>query len=178
MENESAPLPDPGPAPAGAHLLLNNVNPVFAFPPTSGVKKAINESGAFVVSFSNFMDETSALADLILPTRLPLESWDEYSGQASVVSTLQPAMGKLTSAPHLGDVFVSAALEKYTPGKNYKAYLVQRLISEQNIADEKQWIQLLQKGGPLWGADNCERNPWLRQRYRPQAPNRPFLFSK
>ncbi|UCE53311.1 MAG: 4Fe-4S dicluster domain-containing protein [Desulfobacterales bacterium] len=128
-------------------LLLNNVNPVFAFPPTSGVKEAINESGAFVVSFSNFMDETSALADLILPTRLPLESWDEYSGQASIVSTLQPAMGKLTSAPHLGDVFVSAGLEKYTPGKNYKAYLVQRLISEQNIADEKQWIQLLQKGG-------------------------------
>ena len=128
-------------------LLLNNVNPVFAFPPTSSVKEAINESGAFVASFSNFMDETSALADLILPTRLPLESWDEYSGQASIVSTLQPAMGRLTSAPHLGDVFVSAGLAKSPPLKDYKSYLFQRLISEQNIADEKQWIQLLQKGG-------------------------------
>ncbi len=128
-------------------LLLNNVNPVFAFPPSSGIKEAIEDSGAFVVSFSNVMDETSDLADLIMPTRLPLECWDEYGGQTTIASTLQPAMGKLTSAPLLGDVFLHAGLGKHMPAMNYKTFLVQHLISEQSISDEIQWIQLLQKGG-------------------------------
>jgi molybdopterin-containing oxidoreductase family iron-sulfur binding subunit len=130
-------------------LLFNNVNPVFAFTPGSGLKAAIKDSGAFVVSFSNFMDETSAMADLILPTRMPLESWDEYGGLKNIVSTLQPAMGKLTIAPQLGDVFLDAAFETEKPAKNYKAYLINQLISEQNIADKPQWVQVLQKGGMI-----------------------------
>ena len=74
-------------------LLLNNVNPVFSLPPGSGVEEAFIKDSLFVVSFSNFMDETSQQADLIFPVSLPLETWDEYGGKQSVVSTLQPAMG-------------------------------------------------------------------------------------
>jgi molybdopterin-containing oxidoreductase family iron-sulfur binding subunit len=128
-------------------LLFNNVNPVFAFAGSSDIKAAIKDSGAFVVSFSSVMDETSDMADLILPTRLPLESWDEYGGQTNIASTLQPAMGRLTSAPYLGDVFLVAGSGKHTPTMNYKTFLLQHLISEQSISDENQWIQLVQKGG-------------------------------
>ena len=130
-------------------VLLNNVNPVFTFPPASGVKEAIDTRDAFVVSFSNFMDETSALADLIIPTRLPLETWGEYGGHTSMVSTLQPAMGRLSTAPPLGDLFLNAAFENNRPAKDYKTYIINRLISDQNIADEKQWVQVLQKGGMI-----------------------------
>ena len=128
-------------------LILNNVNPVFSLPPKSGVKEALEKDSLFVVSFSNFMDETSQMADLIFPVSLPLETWDEYGGWQSVNSTLQPAMGKLTRAPHIGDVILDTAFGNEKPAKNYKTYLFSKLVSDRKIADEKGWVHLLQKGG-------------------------------
>ncbi len=128
-------------------LLLNNVNPVFAVPPQSGVNQALLKSKAFVVSFSNFRDDTSEMADLILPVRMPLESWDEYSGKQPIVSTLQPATGNITQAPHLGDVLLRAGFESDPPAKSYKDWLISRLAEDRGIADEAHWIQTLQQGG-------------------------------
>jgi molybdopterin-containing oxidoreductase family iron-sulfur binding subunit len=128
-------------------LLLNNVNPVFAIPPDGGVKEALAQRNAFVVSFSNFLDETADMADLILPVRMPLETWDEYSGKQPFLSTLQPAMGKLTHASHLGDVLLRAGFEDDPPAKSYKDWLISRLAEDRGIADEAQWVQALQQGG-------------------------------
>ncbi len=47
----------------------------------------------FIVSFGSFVDETSALADLILPDHAPLESWlDDVpeSGAGGMVASLAP----------------------------------------------------------------------------------------
>lgn len=128
-------------------LLLNSVNPVFNLPPDSNVAQTLKNPDVFVVSFSNFMDETTALADLVLPVQLPLESWDEYGGRQPIVSTLQPAMGRLNRAPHLGDVLLHAGFEKQRPAANYRDYLVSRLASTHGIVDETRWVQLLQRGG-------------------------------
>ena len=128
-------------------LLLNNVNPVFAIPPQSGINQTLSQSKAFVVSFSNFRDETAEMADLILPVRMPLETWDEYSGKQPIVSTLQPAMGKINQASHLGDVLLRAGFENDPPAKSYKDWLISRLAEDRGIADEAQWIQTLQQGG-------------------------------
>jgi molybdopterin-containing oxidoreductase family iron-sulfur binding subunit len=130
-------------------LILNNVNPAFSLPPGSGVKAALEQDDLFVVSFSNFMDETSQLADLIFPVAMPLETWDEYSGWQAVNSTLQPAMGRLTQAPHVGDVFLNTAFENEKPAENYKRYLFSRLVAERKIEDEKGWVRLLQVGGAI-----------------------------
>jgi anaerobic selenocysteine-containing dehydrogenase/Fe-S-cluster-containing dehydrogenase component len=128
-------------------LLLNNVNPVFTLPPDSKAREALDKSGLFVVSFSNFLDETSALADLILPVRMPLETWDEYGGHQGMVSTLQPVMGRLTEASNLGDLILNVAFEKDPPAINFKAYLMMRLAQEWNISDEIQWVRTLARGG-------------------------------
>jgi molybdopterin-containing oxidoreductase family iron-sulfur binding subunit len=128
-------------------LLLNNVNPVFALPAADAVKKTIASESIYVVSFSNFMDETTQQADLVLPVRLPLETWDEYSGKRGIVSTLQPAMGKLTEAPYIGDLFLKAAFGKDNPADNYKSYLVSGLISKKHIKDELGWLMTIQRGG-------------------------------
>jgi len=130
-------------------LILNNVNPAFSLAPKSGVKEALKQDDLFVVSFSNFMDETSALADLIFPVAMPLETWDEYSGWQSVTSTLQPAMGRLTRSTHIGDVILDTAFENEKPSENYKTYLFSRLVAERKIEDEKGWVQLLQVGGAI-----------------------------
>jgi molybdopterin-containing oxidoreductase family iron-sulfur binding subunit len=147
-------------------LILNNVNPAFSLAPNSGVKEALEQDDLFVVSFSNFMDETSQLADLVFPVSLPLETWDEYGGWQSVYATLQPAMGKLTRAshPHIGDVILDTAFGNEKPAENYKAYLFSRLVSEHKIADEKGWVQLLQTGGgfdpaPKSGASRLKLTP-------------------
>ncbi len=55
-------------------LLVHGANPVFGLP---GVLNAASVLGRipYIVSFSNVLDETTALADLILPDHHFLESW-------------------------------------------------------------------------------------------------------
>ena len=146
-------------------LLLNNVNPVFALPPDSGVKETFEQKNFFVVSFSNFMDETSQMADLILPVRMPLETWDEYGGWQSIASSLQPVVGSHTEASHLGDVLLYAGYEKEPPAKNYKTWIVSRFAENYSIADEIQWVQMLQRGGQF---DRTIKLSRKGQKLRPQ----------
>lgn len=128
-------------------LLLNKVNPVFSLPPGSGVEEALRKDPLFVVSFSNFMDETSKQANLIFPVSLPLETWDEYGGKQSIVSTLQPAMGNLTDAPHLGDVFLRIAFDQKKPVQTFREYLFAHLVEKKLIKGERDWILALERGG-------------------------------
>ena len=55
-------------------LLIDDVNPVYGSPAASKVADALKRI-PFIVSFGSFIDETSALADLILPDHSFLESW-------------------------------------------------------------------------------------------------------
>jgi len=132
--------------PAGL-LLINNTNPVFALPPGSGIRQAMGRESLFVVSFSNFMDETTALADLVFPVKLPLETWDEYGGKAGILSMLQPAMGRLTRAPAIGDVFLDCFFPENRPAADFKSYLIGRLLSDEAFKDSGGWIRTVQKGG-------------------------------
>jgi len=144
-----------------ALLILNNINPVFALPPAGGAAEALGARRAFAVSFSNFFDETASLADLIIPTRSPLETWDEYSGWQSIASTLQPVMGPLTDAPRLGDVFLRAAFGDKPPAESFKAYLIARLAAQGVIDSEGKWAQTLGRGG---GFDLPAVRPALRKK--------------
>jgi molybdopterin-containing oxidoreductase family iron-sulfur binding subunit len=131
----------------GDVLLLHNVNPVYAMPRAEVVAKALENKSTFVVSFSAFMDETSEFADLVLPVRLSLESWGEYAGKRGIVSTLQPTMGKLTDAPHVGDVLMAAASARNLIEGDGKAFLVSRWLNGGVVRDEMEWLQTLQLGG-------------------------------
>jgi anaerobic selenocysteine-containing dehydrogenase/Fe-S-cluster-containing dehydrogenase component len=128
-------------------LLLNNVNPAFALPPSSGATETLKEDSLFTVSLSSFMDDTTQLADLILPVRLPLETWDEYSGASDIVSMVQPTMAGLIGAPHLGDLFLRLAYAEKSPAKNFQEYLSVTLFSSGLIIDQKDWVNMLREGG-------------------------------
>ena len=54
-------------------LIVHQVDPVFGLPTSIGLKQAIEATEVFSVSFTSFIDETSSLADLILPDRVYLE---------------------------------------------------------------------------------------------------------
>ena len=137
-------------------LLLNNVNPLYTNPLVPDIERALKNEALFVVSFSNFMDETTAMADLVLPVGLSLEAWDQYSGKAGIISTLQPAMGHVNGRLHIGDVFLKAAFEKNSPEDSYKAFLISDLTSNEWVGNEMEWLQTLQSGGIFKSAQEQE----------------------
>jgi anaerobic selenocysteine-containing dehydrogenase len=63
-------------------LLLHEANPVYGSPTAWRVREALSKI-PFIASFGSFIDETSILADLILPDHSFLESWGTYSGVRS-----------------------------------------------------------------------------------------------
>ncbi|MGM0454400.1 MAG: molybdopterin-dependent oxidoreductase, partial [Thermodesulfobacteriota bacterium] len=128
-------------------LLLHNVNPLYDLPPGSPFEAALNRKNRFVVSFSNFMDDTAQAADMVFPVSLPLESWGEYGGRQELLSTLQPAMLPLFDAPHIGDVMLRLAGNKGKPAKNVKQHLIQQLESRWQVTDQRRWLETLRNGG-------------------------------
>ncbi len=150
-------------------LLLYNANPVFATPPGWRVREAF-EKIPFIASFGSFIDETSALADLILPDHSPLESWlDDAppSGSAKAVASLAPpAMMPLHNTRAMPDVLLDVAhqlggdLAKALPWKTYDEALqavFTALYKEQGSkvakdADEF-WTKAQEQGG-WWSAED------------------------
>jgi Fe-S-cluster-containing dehydrogenase component/anaerobic selenocysteine-containing dehydrogenase len=125
-------------------LILHNTNPAYTLPHGSLAHLALRRDTLFKVSFSNFMDETSDLADLVFPVRLPLEWWGEYEGKKGFVSALQPAMGRLTEADHVGDVLIRNGLEGWG---DYKSYLFAWFKARGLVSDERDWVAAMQSGG-------------------------------
>ena len=75
-------------------LLLDGANPVFTAPRAWRVREAL-EKIPFIASFGHFLDETSVLADLILPDHSFLESWVDAapeSGSMVAVASVAPAV--------------------------------------------------------------------------------------
>ena len=140
-------------------LLLNNVNPVYSIPGGADIERILQKSGLFVISFSNFMDETASMADLIIPVGLPLESWDDYGGKRGLVSTLQPAMGKDNGRTLIGDALLAAAFDKTNPEDGYKAYLIADLTTQGQIEKEMDWLKALQNGGIFESTSKKEASP-------------------
>jgi menaquinone reductase, molybdopterin-binding-like subunit len=90
-------------------LLLDDANPVFGAPAAWKVGDALRKV-PFIASFGSFLDETSVLADLILPDHSFLESWVESvpeSGATTAVTTVAgPAMRPLYDTRAMGDVLL------------------------------------------------------------------------
>ncbi len=132
---------------APAVLILNNVNPVYSTPGGTEIEALLSGEAPFVVSFSNFPDETSQTADLVIPAALALESWGEYGSGSARLSTLQPAMPPLTGAPPVGDLFLETLGKDTTRHQSMKHYMLARLEGGGLITDQTAWLAAIQKGG-------------------------------
>jgi molybdopterin-containing oxidoreductase family iron-sulfur binding subunit len=89
-------------------LLLHGTDPLHTLPAGLGFGAAL-ERVDLVVSFSSYMDETTARADLILPDHAPLESWGDHAPQVGVQSLMQPTLNPLFDTKQAGDVLLSVA---------------------------------------------------------------------
>jgi anaerobic selenocysteine-containing dehydrogenase len=118
----------PGPAPAAAPTLqklagdllaggasmpqvvvVDGANPVFTAPPGWMVRDALLKAPT-LVSVGSFLDETSVLADLILPDHSYLESWTdavpESGARVAVASVAPPVMRPLHQTRATADVLL------------------------------------------------------------------------
>ncbi len=93
-------------------LLILDTNPVFTLPEGAAWAKALGNV-PFIASFASFLDETSAMADLILPSHVTLERWVDDVPEPGVgfsVRTLgQPAVEPRWDTRDPGDVLIETA---------------------------------------------------------------------
>ena len=92
--------------------LLYYTNPLFSSPDPLRVARAF-EKVPFVVSFSPFLDESSAAADVILPDHTALERWQDVPAPPvapySLFGLRQPVVTPLYDTVHTGDVLMRIA---------------------------------------------------------------------
>ena len=88
--------------------ILAGGNPVFTMPPSARIAEALQKVG-FVVWAGGVPDETTAMANLILPAHHPLESWRDTAPRAGVRGLGQPVMQPVFNSKPVGDILIAAA---------------------------------------------------------------------
>jgi menaquinone reductase, molybdopterin-binding-like subunit len=153
-------------------LLLHNSNPVFATPAVWKVRNSLAKI-PFIVSFGSFVDETSELADLILPDHSPLESWlsdvPESGTNRAVVSLAPPAMQPLHNTVAMPDALLTIAhqlggeLGKALPWESFQDMLQDSMAPLRTAggmhpppSPEAFWTQVQEQGG--WWGDEPEQS--------------------
>lgn len=99
-------------------LFVDGVNPVHTAPAAWKVREAF-DNVPYIVSFGGFLDETSILADLILPDHTFVESFAESVPESgslmAVVSAAPPAMPPLHQTRSTPDVLLEIGRQLATP---------------------------------------------------------------
>jgi anaerobic selenocysteine-containing dehydrogenase len=141
-------------------LLLDEVNPVFASPKSWRIREAL-ERIPYIVSFGSFIDETSVLADLILPDHSFLESWAEglpESGSlVTVANAAPPSMKPLHQTRATADLLLDvsrrlkAPLAPPLPWQTFEEMLAQSFASLPSAADGTDAWTTAKKQGGWWG---------------------------
>ncbi len=172
-------------------LLLHDVNPVFSQPNGEAFRQAFQRV-PFIVSFASFLDESSAMADLVLPASLGLEGWQEAGsppGFANAVFSLSPpAVKPRHDTRHPGDVVLTLAralkepVSSAIPYSSFEQYLqheVGNIFAAQSglvfsPGLEENWARLLERSGwwpanytsaeDLW-KQMIERGGWWEPNY-------------
>ena len=98
-------------------VLLHDADPVHGLPASVDFAGALNRDEVFIVSFSPFLNETSIMADLILPDRVFLEDWGDDIPEPGpghqIIGMQQPVVNPLSDLDprSFGDLMLSVAQE-------------------------------------------------------------------
>ena len=157
--------------------LIHDADPVHGLPATVGFGGALNRDDLFIVSFSPFMDETTAMADLILPDRVFLEDWGDDIPEPGpgyqVLGMQQPVVNPLSDLDprSFGDLLLSMAqemgLESALPWPSVEAalredvealYNLNRGTSREVDSAGALWNLMLQQGG-WWDEGRTGQTP-------------------
>ena len=151
-------------------LFLYYTNPLFSSPEPARVRRAF-EKVPLIVSFSPFLDESAAYADLILPDHTYLERWQDdpapLVGPYTLLGLRQPVVKPRHDTMHTGDVLLKLAhalgdpVARSFPWSDFPEALRHSLsgVFEARRGaiveryDHKPWAALLQERG--WWYPTC-----------------------
>lgn len=141
-------------------LFIKGANPVFTAP--AGMKfRELLANVPFKVAFSMFEDETSEMADLVLPLYSSLEDWGTHvpavQAERMIIAVQQPVMAPLYPETRgFGDLLLSLLRLRgdadYAGYEDYYAYLQHAFVAlpssmKGGAADDRAfWNTVLQKG--------------------------------
>ncbi len=154
-------------------VLAGASNPAFTLPPGLKFSEALSKV-PFTVAFSSFLDETSSLADLVLPVPTFLEAWgDDIApvGHGGAVTLRQPVVTPFRDTRTMEDVLLAAARElggeaaRTLPWKSMKECLEKAYGGPGGPME-----RALQNGGIFPGSP-----PKLRSASRPGRPAPPAV---
>ncbi|HEV8638616.1 MAG TPA: molybdopterin-dependent oxidoreductase [Chloroflexota bacterium] len=148
-------------------LLVYGANPVHDLPPWLRFRDALLKA-PFVASFNSFLDDTTNMADMILPSHLPLEDWgsnvpDPGPG-VPVLTIQQPVVPPAFDTRGFLDVLLALGeelggpLQQALPWRSARDLLREEARKLQGLdrgsvrepGFEQFWTRLLQQGG-WWG---------------------------
>ncbi|MCH7820971.1 MAG: molybdopterin-dependent oxidoreductase [Proteobacteria bacterium] len=147
-------------------LLVHDTNPAFSLPDNVGFRQAM-ENVPLIIALSSFHDETTEMADLILPTNTYLESWGDDMPDPGVgfpvASLSQPVVAPLYDTLPVGDIMLSLArqiggeLPIHMPWATIEEFIKDRWREEydergsegQDQGFEAFWQAVLEAG--VWG---------------------------
>ncbi|HET7037071.1 MAG TPA: molybdopterin-dependent oxidoreductase [Thermomicrobiaceae bacterium] len=93
-------------------VMVFDTNPVFSVPANPSLGEVLLGSGAQIVSFSSYVDETSLIADLILPNHTTLESWGAFIPDPGpgypVVALQQPVVEPFYATRQFTDILLDS----------------------------------------------------------------------
>src|SRR5256886_7236749 len=123
-----------------ALLFVHGTNPAYSVP--GAFQQALGKVG-YKVSFSSYMDETTAACDLILPDHHSLEQWGDSRPRAGVVGLQQPVVQPVFGTQPTGDVILKLSGKTGT----FLDYLQAKWRSRHAAGFDQYWMAALAKGG-------------------------------
>lgn len=162
-------------------VLVRGVDPAHGTPASIQFGRAMRENVPFIASFSNFMDETTLLADLILPDAATLESWGDDVPEPGpgyeAVALQQPVVMPFVEGRAFGDVLLAlvddlggsmtvklpwTSMQDAVRSEALELWIKNRGSVQQFANFEEFWVAILQRGG--WWDTNATAG-------LPQAPD-------
>lgn len=139
-------------------VFFYHTNPVYTAPSFLGLRDALGKV-PFKVVFTQFSDETAAIADLVLPIYSPYEDWGTHvpAYRGDQIGVQQPVMEPLyPTTRSFGDLLLAMLKlrqpDNYGQFNDYYAYLQKAIsalptdVKQGAASDEVFWQKALQKG--------------------------------
>ncbi|MDZ7781330.1 MAG: molybdopterin-dependent oxidoreductase [Gemmatimonadota bacterium] len=133
-------------------VMVHGTNPAYSLPEGAGFADAFGQV-PYKVSFASAPDETTEVADLVLPDRHFLEAWGDTAARSGVTTIQQPVM---QNVPHFdskqaGDVLLAVGghLEQDFGASTFYEYLRAAHRAAHDPADgdfERAWRAALRRG--------------------------------
>ncbi len=151
-------------------LMVRGANLVHGLPAQVGFSSAIDRDDLFIVSFSAFRDETTEMADIVLPDRSPMEDWGDDIPEPGMgyqtIGVRQPVVNPLPGLDprSFGDLMLTLAQEvgvdRNLPHPNFptmlransdQLYALNRgSITQADAATPDEFWRLLLRNGGWW----------------------------